>query len=125
MDCEGVRKCSNEVDEYYRQIPTVFNQTIYGPECAIELEQRREELETLGLLGKIIDEVAFLECSYIRKGYTQHNRFTYINVFVSDWNWIYLMKCFMQTALLHCFLKTAQAAFKRQRMRKENRNLNQ
>ena len=68
-ECKGIAVCTEDVDDYSRQIPIVFNETVYGPECAFELVQKREELENSGLLGRIIEEAAFLECQYDRATY--------------------------------------------------------
>ena len=46
-DCKGAAICTDELAEYYRQIPTVFNQSIYGPDCALELGQKRKELKLI------------------------------------------------------------------------------
>ena len=75
-NCEAVKTCTQEVDQYYRPIPADFNETIYGPECALELGKKSEELETTGLLSRIGDEVAFLDCFYVREGYV----FVYVYV---------------------------------------------
>ena len=76
-DCDGIQTCSKEEEmaKYKRQIPKVFNESIYGPECALELGQKREELETSGLLSRFIDEDAFLECIGYRSRfvYTIHS----------------------------------------------------
>ena len=65
-DCKGATICNDEIDEYYRPKPTVFDETIYGAECALELEKKREELETSGLLDRILQEVALTDCLYNR-----------------------------------------------------------
>ena len=67
--CEGVEVCTQDISQFYGPIPTDFNATIYGSECALELGQKKEELETSGLLSRIADELAFLECLYSRRMY--------------------------------------------------------
>ena len=57
-DCKGAVICNDELPKYFRPIPKVFDDAIYGAKCALELGNKREELETSGLLDRIVKEAA-------------------------------------------------------------------
>ena len=78
-NCNGVEVCTQNVAEFRKEVGKQFDEDIYGPDCAKELEQKREEIETTGVLTRIIDEMAFLDCLYQRRMYvhctTRHHLF--------------------------------------------------
>ena len=67
--CLSLQTCTTDVSQYQREIPKIFNATIYGAGCAKKLEKKREQLESSGLLSRILDEVAFLGCLSARVKY--------------------------------------------------------
>ena len=67
--CVSIPKCTQDLAQYQSDIPKTFSATIYGAGCAKKLEKKREQLESSGLLSRIVDEVAFLDCLYERSMY--------------------------------------------------------
>ena len=67
--CVSIPKCTQDLAQYQSDIPKTFDATIYGAGCAKKLEKKREQLESSGLLSRILDEVAFLGCLYARVKY--------------------------------------------------------
>ena len=67
--CVSIPKCTQDLAQYQSEIPKTFNATIYGAKCAKKLGKKREQLESSGLLSRIVDEVAFLDCLFKRELY--------------------------------------------------------
>ena len=65
-NCETISTCSENTTLlsplYEQQI--VFDENVYGIECAKELTEKTKPLEDTGLLRRIVEEVVFLDCIF-------------------------------------------------------------
>ena len=65
-NCETINKCSNNVTLLYQlyEQPIVFDENLYGKECAKELTEKIQALEDTGVLRRLVEEVVFLDCVF-------------------------------------------------------------
>ena len=63
-NCETLNTCSKNttlLSPLYDQ-PIVFDENVYGVECAKELTGKIKPLEDTGVIKRIVEEVVFLDC---------------------------------------------------------------
>ena len=65
-NCETLSSCSKNatlLSPLYEQ-PIVFDENVYGAECAKELTEKTKPLEETGVLRRIVEALMFIDCMY-------------------------------------------------------------
>ena len=70
-NCETISTCSKNatlLSQLYEQ-PIVFDENVYGTECAKELTEKIKPFEETGVVKRLVEEVVFLDCIFQQAAY--------------------------------------------------------